>query len=185
MLIRFEETEILTLRQRLQHLSATDTSSSTGRLSCGPSSSTSPSSNTPVDNPVMSNMHPTKAHRRRHVTSRQSRHMPIFPNSNVSIGVVPLASAGVGTSSGPSDAELNSNRPPLSEDISTLPVETVQRIVKETLQQMGVGQVEVSQSHRQHRNHRSTNTTRQLIKEQQDRMSPETDIDWKVCLVHI
>lgn len=133
-------------------------------------------------------MHPTKA-RRRHVTSRQSRHMPIFPNSNVSIGVVPLASAGTGTSSGPTNAELNSNRPSLSEDISTLPVETIQRIIKETLQQMGVGQVEVSQSHRpaQQRNHRSTNTTRQLIKEQQDRMSPETDIDWKVrvCLVYI
>ena len=137
-------------------------------------------------------MHPTKA-RRRHVTSRQSRHMPsIFPNSNVSIGVVPLASAGTGTSSGPTNDELNSNRPPLSEDISTLPVETVQRIIKETLQQMGVGQVEVSQSHRlaapaQRRNHRSTNTTRQLIKEQQDRMSVETDIDWKVrvCLVYI
>jgi histone H3/H4 len=131
-------------------------------------------------------MHPIKA-RRRHVTSRQSRHMPILPNSNTSIGVVPLAPAGLGTgtSSGPTDAELNSNRPPLSEDINTLPVETVQRIVKETLQQMGVEQVEVSQSHRRCRNHRSTNATRQLIKQQQDRMSPETDNEWKVCLVHI
>jgi hypothetical protein len=109
--------------------------------------------------------------------------MPILPN--IPLGVVPLAPSRTGTSFPPgptlADAELN------AEDINTLPAETVQRIIKETLQQMGVGQVEVSQSHpsRRHRNHRSTNITRQLVKEQQTRMSPKIDIEWKVRLVHI
>ena len=148
-----------------------------------------------MDNPPVSNILPIRA-RYRYGTSRQSRRMPIssiLPHPNIPIGVVPLAPSQTGTGTlpppGTTGAELNSHRPsasPASEDINTLPVETVQRIIKETLQQMGVGQiqVEVGQSNPTHRRrHRSTIKTQQLVKEQQNRMSLETDVDWKVRLV--
>jgi hypothetical protein len=115
-----------------------------------------------------------------------------LPNPGITLGVVPLAPApqasacGANTSFHPgrTDGELNAHRPTAPEDINTLPVETVQKIIKETLQQMGVGQVEVSQSPRLRQRQRRSTNTQQLVKEQQSRMSPKTDIEWKVGISH-
>lgn len=118
--------------------------------------------------------------------NRKSRLFSILQHPGPAVGVVPLQVAQ--SQSGPSDPSMTTPLSPLptpSAATDPLSPDIVSRLVRSTLEQIGVQTVEVTKMRRRAWGRTSLGQKREEIMKQQMKISVDADKEWKVSIQNL